>query len=647
MSEMRAYAESHDQSIVGDKTIAFWLMDAEMYTGMGDDGTPGTVVVERGMAMHKIIRLLTLGLGGEGYLNFMGNEFGHPEWVDFPREGNKWSYAHCRRRFDLADSGLLRYRFLLKWDVAMHAMEESTGFASDEHLLVSSQHEEDKVIVFERANLLFVVNLHPCKDYADYKVGVREHGRYKICLDSDAYDFRGRGRTIHDWAYFSEPEGVPGGPGNFNDRCASITLKAVTFSTLSLLWNLAWFISLFATGRGPEMRSKGPKILTARIKKTTSAVELFTLLDAELDSPCFNALHTSAAFTRLAFLKKRQRLAKAEVRDPVLRRLAANLHRQLLQDKISPRAAANILWAVVQVHGDVAKHMAAEAALLTRCVQQKAGSMNAFDLSNCLWAVASLHRAEPEVLKAAPALAKSIPRRAAQFVPQALSNILWAAATLQESAPEVLAAVPAVAASIPRKVAEFNPQDLSNCLWAAATLQEAAPEVLAAVPACAERVPEQVEKMIPQHLSNCLWAAANLQESLPVVLTFVPSVADRIPNQVERMIPQALSNCLWAAAYLQEAAPAALTAVPAIVKCIPRRVDRMILQELSNCLWAAGNLQEVAPVVLTAVPAIAERLPQKVVESIGLGRGQHPGQKLHRRATRLPWQFTHRARWRT
>ncbi|CAE7426435.1 SBE1, partial [Symbiodinium pilosum] len=202
-----AYAESHDQSIVGDKTIAFWLMDAEMYTGMGDDGTPGTVVIERGMALHMIIRLLTIGLGGEGYLNFMGNEFGHPEWVDFPREGNKWSYAHCRRRFDLADSGLLRYRFLLKWDVAMHALEDSTGFASDEHLLVSSQHEEDKVIVFERANLIFVVNLHPGNDYKDYKVGVREHGRYKICLDSDAFDFRGKGRTVHDWTYFSEPEG--------------------------------------------------------------------------------------------------------------------------------------------------------------------------------------------------------------------------------------------------------------------------------------------------------------------------------------------------------------------------------------------------------------------------------------------------------
>ena len=222
-----AYAECHDQSIVGDKTIAFWLMDAEMYTGMGDDGTQGTVAIERGMSLHMIIRAITMGLGGEGYLNFMGNEFGHPEWVDFPREGNNWSSAHCRRRFDLADSGLLRYRFLLRWDVALHALEESTGFASDEHLLVSSQHEEDKVLVFERQDLVFVINLHPCNDYSDYKVGVRDHGRYKICLDSDAFDFRGRGRTVHDWVYFSEPEGVPGGPGNFNDRMASITLKVV------------------------------------------------------------------------------------------------------------------------------------------------------------------------------------------------------------------------------------------------------------------------------------------------------------------------------------------------------------------------------------------------------------------------------------
>jgi len=93
-----AYAESHDQAIVGDKTIAFWLMDAEMYTHMSTLSPP-SAIVDRGLALHKMIRMVTLGLGGEGYLNFVGNEFGHPEWVDFPREENGWSYQHCRRRF--------------------------------------------------------------------------------------------------------------------------------------------------------------------------------------------------------------------------------------------------------------------------------------------------------------------------------------------------------------------------------------------------------------------------------------------------------------------------------------------------------------------------------------------------------------------
>ncbi|KAK3285361.1 1,4-alpha-glucan-branching enzyme [Cymbomonas tetramitiformis] len=229
-----AYPESHDQSIVGDKTIAFWLIDQEMYTGMADDGTPGSMVVARGVALHQMIRLITLGLGGEGYLNFMGNEFGHPEWIDFPRDGNDWNYDKCRRRFDLADDGLLRYKHLLHWDVAMHALEEATGFASDDHLLVSSQHEEDKVIVFERGDLVFVFNFHPCNTYEEYKIGVRDGGRYKVCLDSDAYEFAGEGRVPHDWAYFSEPAGSPGGEGNFNNRCATITLQTVPARTVQV-----------------------------------------------------------------------------------------------------------------------------------------------------------------------------------------------------------------------------------------------------------------------------------------------------------------------------------------------------------------------------------------------------------------------------
>jgi 1,4-alpha-glucan branching enzyme len=91
-----AYSESHDQAIVGDKTISMWLFNQEIYTGMSNY-SPQSIVVDRGIALHKMIRLITIGLGGEAYLNFMGNEFGHPEWIDFPREGNHFSYHYCRR----------------------------------------------------------------------------------------------------------------------------------------------------------------------------------------------------------------------------------------------------------------------------------------------------------------------------------------------------------------------------------------------------------------------------------------------------------------------------------------------------------------------------------------------------------------------
>lgn len=125
-----AYAESHDQALVGDKTLAFWLMDKEMYDFMSDV-TPLTPIIERGVALHKMIRLLTYGLGGEGYLNFEGNEFGHPEWLDFPRAGNGNSYHYCRRQFNLVDDPLLRYKYLNNFDRAMHRLEEAHPWLND------------------------------------------------------------------------------------------------------------------------------------------------------------------------------------------------------------------------------------------------------------------------------------------------------------------------------------------------------------------------------------------------------------------------------------------------------------------------------------------------------------------------------------
>ncbi|KAK9481155.1 glycoside hydrolase superfamily [Lipomyces japonicus] len=199
-----AYAESHDQALVGDKTLAFWLMDKEMYTNMSvlSELTP---VIDRGIALHKIIRLLTHTLGGEAYLNFEGNEFGHPEWLDFPREGNGNSFWYARRQWNVLDDDLLRYKFLNEFDSAMQHTEDKYGWLHSDPAYVSLKHEDDKVIVFERAGLLFVFNFHPTQSFADYRVGVQEAGQYQIVLDSDGEQFGGHARIDHGSRFFTTP----------------------------------------------------------------------------------------------------------------------------------------------------------------------------------------------------------------------------------------------------------------------------------------------------------------------------------------------------------------------------------------------------------------------------------------------------------
>uniref|UniRef100_A0A287DET0 1,4-alpha-glucan branching enzyme n=1 Tax=Ictidomys tridecemlineatus TaxID=43179 RepID=A0A287DET0_ICTTR len=200
-----AYAESHDQALVGDKTLAFWLMDAEMYTNMSVLA-PFTPVIDRGIQLHKMIRLITHALGGEGYLNFMGNEFGHPEWLDFPRKGNNESYHYARRQFHLTDDDLLRYKFLNNFDRDMNRLEERCGWLSAPQAFVSEKHEGNKIIAFERAGLLFIFNFHPNKSYTDYRVGTALPGKYPFFFtDSDAAEYGGHQRLDHNTDFFSEP----------------------------------------------------------------------------------------------------------------------------------------------------------------------------------------------------------------------------------------------------------------------------------------------------------------------------------------------------------------------------------------------------------------------------------------------------------
>lgn len=206
MEKTVAYAESHDQALVGDKTLAFWLMDKEMYTNMSVL-TELTPIIDRGLALHKIIRMITHALGGEAWLNFIGNEFGHPEWLDFPRIGNNESYHHARRQWHLVEDHLLRYKFLNNFDRALNTTEEKYHWLPAPPGYVSWKHEDDKVIAFERAGLLFVVNLHPFRSFSDYRVGIDTPGKYKVVLDSDAEEFGGHKRIDRgvDALTFNEP----------------------------------------------------------------------------------------------------------------------------------------------------------------------------------------------------------------------------------------------------------------------------------------------------------------------------------------------------------------------------------------------------------------------------------------------------------
>ncbi|KAI1727964.1 alpha amylase, catalytic domain-containing protein [Ditylenchus destructor] len=206
-----AYAESHDQALVGDKTLAFWLMDKEMYDFMSE-ATPLTPIIDRGIALHKLIRLITYGLGGEAWLNFMGNEFGHPEWLDFPRIGNNESYHYCRRQWNLCDDEILRYKFLNNWDRAMNQVEIKHHFLSRGPAYVSWKHSDDKLVVFDRAGLLFIINFHAHKSFTDYKIGVPVPGTYKLALNSDAAVFGGHNRLDPNQTFMTYPEGWGGRP---------------------------------------------------------------------------------------------------------------------------------------------------------------------------------------------------------------------------------------------------------------------------------------------------------------------------------------------------------------------------------------------------------------------------------------------------
>ncbi len=199
-----AYAESHDQALVGDKTIAFRLMDADMYWLMSK-GSPGNMIIERGIALHKMIRLVTFALGGEGYLNFMGNEFGHPEWIDFPREGNGFSYKYARRQWSLVDDPALRYRDLDAFDREMQNLDEKYNLLANPLIELIQVHEDYKILVFRRGPLVFIFNFHPHHSQSGYRFGVPDPTAYRLVLNTDEFWFGGHGLVSAGQVYPHQP----------------------------------------------------------------------------------------------------------------------------------------------------------------------------------------------------------------------------------------------------------------------------------------------------------------------------------------------------------------------------------------------------------------------------------------------------------
>ncbi len=195
-----SYVESHDQALVGDQTIMFRLAGSRIYEHMHKDDPD--IIVDRAIALHKMIRLITLATAGHGYLNFMGNEFGHPEWIDFPRKENDWSYRYARRQWSLADDNQLKYQYLGAFDQKIMEIARTWSIPGEPPPRLLFLHEENNLIAFERNGLVFVFNFHPTTSFTDFSIPAPP-GKYRIVCDSDHAVFGGHSRLDHGKFFFT------------------------------------------------------------------------------------------------------------------------------------------------------------------------------------------------------------------------------------------------------------------------------------------------------------------------------------------------------------------------------------------------------------------------------------------------------------
>lgn len=194
-----SYVESHDQSLVGGKTLIFELADKEMYTNMRKEDQ--SLIIDRAIALHKMARLATFASSDSGYLNFMGNEFGHPEWIDFPREGNNWSYFYCRRQWSLRDNKELKYHDLAEFDRDMMNLVNKELHQSHPNLLYV--HNDDKILVFRRGNYIALFNFHHTNSVVDYQTPMDQPGKYNLILNTDSEKYNGFNRIKSGQEFFT------------------------------------------------------------------------------------------------------------------------------------------------------------------------------------------------------------------------------------------------------------------------------------------------------------------------------------------------------------------------------------------------------------------------------------------------------------
>lgn len=196
-----AYVESHDQALVGSKTSIFRLADQEMYWHMSKNDR--NYIIDRAMALHKMIRWITISMGADGYLNFMGNEFGHPEWIDFPREGNGYSFQYARRQWSLVDNKELKYQWLQNWDKKM--LDQIKKYDQEGSLIFRLWLDNDrKIIAYRNKELIYIFNFHPTNSYDSFSIPIHDIGEFKVILDTDQEEFGGLGRISHKVKYTSE-----------------------------------------------------------------------------------------------------------------------------------------------------------------------------------------------------------------------------------------------------------------------------------------------------------------------------------------------------------------------------------------------------------------------------------------------------------